>query len=427
MAEDANKPDDLPEEKDAKKDGTPQASGDTEVAGEAEAREGLEQQVLLAARGAASGAAGTLKGGFAAMRDVRAASRQHADAQRRVRSMTTTLEEDRAALVHRQDIEARYEDIVREKTAERDEASQTMARAQQTVEGLEAEAASQEERLAAMRAQHEQELRPYRRVMETSRGRAADAGQSVAEAKRAVKGAEAQVKEATDARTQGIAQANRSLDNSQERLRRVQEDLRRAQSTPGTKADAVAQLQRESVAELAHVEAARAEVANATRSAQEAVEKAQMHLWTQKQSLECAQADADAARRDYEAHKAEHDRLAAEATQQEKELEASARKCRDDAQAARAEHDGAADVYDDAQAQLDEAEMIRSTPEETVRLASSIAQQEADLAAAQSELTELAAGEKTLRQHTRTERYILVAVAVAVVAVVAAIVMALLL
>ena len=153
-----------------------------------------------------------------------------------------------------------------------------------------------------------------------SRGRASDASQTVAEAKRAVKGAETQVKDATDARSQGIAQANRALDNSQERLRRVQDDLRRAQADPSAKADAVAQLQRENVAELAHVEAARAEVANATCQTQEAVEKAQMHLWTQRQSLETAQADAEAAKRDYEGHKAEYDRRAAEAASQEKEL-----------------------------------------------------------------------------------------------------------
>ena len=78
-----------------------------------------------------------------------------------------------------------------------------MADAQATVERLDGEQTALEDRLSKMRAAHEQELRPYRRVMETSRGRASDASQTVAEVKRAVKGAEAQVKDATNARSQG--------------------------------------------------------------------------------------------------------------------------------------------------------------------------------------------------------------------------------
>lgn len=389
-------------------DGTAEDEGDAD--GSPAAPESLERRAISAARGAATGAATTLRGGLSAMRDVRAASREHAGAQRRVRSMTEALEEDSRTLAHRQDVEGRYGDIVAEQSEASRRASQAMQEAQATVERLGAEASSLEDRLAKMRTAHEQELRPYRRVMETSRGRASDASQTVAEARRAVKGAEAQVKEATDGRTQGIAQANRTLDNSQERLRRVQEDLRRAQADPSAKADAVAQLQRENVAELAHVEAARAEVTNATRATQEAVEKAQMHLWTQKQSLETAQADADAAKRDYEGHKAEYDRRAAEAAAQEKELSDAVAERRAGIESAKASHDEAADAYDDAQGLLAEAEAIHATPEETERLAASIAEQQAALESAQSELEDLAHNERALRQHTRTERYILVAV-----------------
>lgn len=379
---------------------------------------------LGAARGMATGAATTLKGGLSAMRDVRAAARQHADAQRSVRALAQALEQDRAELAHRKEVEANYEGIVSDQTSTAEDAEKTMARAQARVETLTQEVADLGDRLSKMRASHEQEIRPYRRVMETSRGRAADASQTVAEARRAVKAAEGQLREATDARTQGIAQANRNLDNSQERLRRVQDDLRRAQGAGG-KADATSQLQRESVAELAHVEAARAEVAKVTRSAQEGVEKAQMHLWTQRQSLETAQADADAAKRDYEGHKAEHDEIAAKAARQEKELE-EAISSRDAAiEAAKAEHDRAADAYDGAQALLAEARAIHASPEITAGLAESISTQEAELEEARGRLEELAASEKTLRRHTRSERYVLVAVTAVIVVLLVALAIAL--
>ena len=54
--------------------------------------EGLEHRAISAARGAASATATTLKGGRAARRDVREASRQHASAQKRVRSLTEALD-----------------------------------------------------------------------------------------------------------------------------------------------------------------------------------------------------------------------------------------------------------------------------------------------------------------------------------------------
>ena len=111
--------------------------------------EGLEHRAISAARGAASATATTLKGGLAAMRDVREASRQHAGAQKRVRSLTEALDEDRRTLAHRQDVEGRYEQIVSQQTDASRQASQDMADAQATVERLDGEQTALEDRLTA--------------------------------------------------------------------------------------------------------------------------------------------------------------------------------------------------------------------------------------------------------------------------------------
>ena len=56
-------------------------------------------------------AVGSLKGGVDAIRRVREASRQHASVKGQVRELSQRLEQDRAELSHREDIERHYGSI----------------------------------------------------------------------------------------------------------------------------------------------------------------------------------------------------------------------------------------------------------------------------------------------------------------------------
>lgn len=382
---------------------------------------GRSSGALDVARRASQGAAETLRNGLSAVRDVHDAARRHSTARDRLREMTDALEADEATLARREEVEADYEKIVREQGAVVSEASSEIARQRELVERAQAGREKVEGRLAQLRKDNEQELRPYKRIVETARGRSEEASRGVAEAKRAVRSAEGQVKEATERREQGIASANRSVDASQARLRKVQDALSRARDEHAD-ASALRQLQNEVATELAHVEAARAEVTTVTKDAQSAVDAAQTHLWTQKKSLEEAQREADAAREEYEGRKRDYEGRLARARDAEADLEDEISKLQADEDEAKAAHDEAAERHDEAQALLEEAEDVHATPEETERLRGSIASQRAEIEAQQGVVDELAEGERSLRAHTRGERLALLGVAVAVVVVIAVIV-----
>ena len=171
-----------------------------------------------------------------------------------------------------------------------------------------------------MRSDDEQALRPYKQLAESSKGRADDATRTVAEAKRAVRTAEGQVKDATDRREQAISSANRALDNSKARQRKVQGELDKLLADPSAKRDAIAQVRQELAAETAHVSAAETAVTRATADAQSSVDNAQTHLWTQKQSLETAQRESDAMQAEAKERRGEYDRLRSEAEARQKKL-----------------------------------------------------------------------------------------------------------
>lgn len=420
------------ERKNASETDAPTAAPATDLATspEADAAEGHgSPKAIDAALGAARDAAGTaatvFMNGLSAVKDVREAARRHGSARARLRELRETLEADEAELAHREEVEARYEDILREQGAIVSEANEALVAEQGKVERLEEEAKALEERLAGMRRDHEQELRPYKRLADSARERHDEASRVVAEAKRAVKTAEGQLKSATDRREQGIAAANRAVDSSQARLRKVQEELKRAQEADPS-SNAVTQLKNEIVTELAHVEAARSDVSATTHDAQEAVDAASTHLWTQKQSLESAQREADDARREYEEKKGEYDGLQAKAKAEEKALEEQISAARGGAEEAKAAYDEAAERHDGAQALIDEAEEIHATPEVTAELRESIEGLRAQISDQETVVEGLSEAERGLRARTRRERVafgaVIIAVALVLVLIVALIV-----
>lgn len=367
-----------------------------------------------AALGMAKNAASTLKAGAFAVRDVHNASRQSAEARAQARTIKDALAIDQATLDHRRQVEAGYEAILAEQTKVVADKKAVIEADQQKIDGLSEEHSALVADLDELKASNASAIRPYKHLVETSKEALDDAQRTLAEAKRAMKSAESQLADAKDRRDATYASASRAFDNSQSRQRKVQEELKKLQSSGGAPA-AISQMQSDNVAALASVDSARAEVERATKDGQNAVDNAQTHLWTQKQSLESAQARYDDALAKHKAHKAEHDKMSDDAAQQEKKLQESIDGKKRELDALRSEVDQAQKAQDEAQGLIDEANLIHSTPEETERLEQSIAAQQADLDEANTEVEHLAATEKQLRQATRGPRGALIAAAVVVV------------
>lgn len=372
---------------------------------------------LDASSKAAGSAKDRLKSGLAAMRQVHAASKEHSTARDHMASIQQDLAADQAELDHRNDIEAHFDAIVQEQSAELADATKDHDAAQAEIDALNAKHEELAKQLEQLKADHEQELRPYKNLAESTRSRADDASKSLADAKRAVRNAEAQVQDASNRRDARVATATRAVDNAQARLAKLQDELAALKRDPSS-SKPVSELNSTVAAEMAHLKTARDEVTSITAEAQRTVDNAQTHLWTQKQSLESAQKAADAARQEANQRKAEYDKLLQDAETEEATLDNEAvtkemriREVTKDLKAAQ-------DRIDTAQALLDEANDIHSTPESTRDLAERVSDEKAALEVQQRQVDLLAQNEQTLREHTRQERAVFIAIVVAVALIV---------
>lgn len=394
------------------------SSSDDEIEVSEKQAGGMQQTLARAgetAAGAARNASAAMAEGFSALRSVAAASREHSGARAQLREMESAIEGDRAELEHRLSIESDYMSIVSSETAELRDAQGVADEATATIESLSAERDELNNQLSALKAENEQTLRPYKTLVESTRSRSDDASRILGDARRAVKDAESQVDEATRRREQSIASANRALDSAQERLRKVKEDLKALQDNPGSALSAIFDLKGEVAQEAASVEAARADVQTVASDSQYAVDAAQKQLFTLRQTLETAEADYETAKREAEDRRAEYDRIHKDCIQREQALqrEIDTRVAGiDDAEDVLR---GAEERIGEAQAVLDEANGIHSTPEVTEALLASVNQQQAAINAQKARIDELATSEKSLRESTRGKRFLFIGVIAAAV------------
>lgn len=371
-----------------------------------------------AVAGAAKGAGTSFMEGLHAMRAVREAAQKSDDARQQIEQMQESLENDRDELSHRTQIEMDYDRLSKLLTAAINTARSDAQTARGQIDAATAKKDELDSQLTQMKAAHEEKLSPYRSVMESSKGRSDDSSRALAEARRAVKTAEGQMADATKRRDQRITQANRAVDAAQDRLRRAQAELDRIQRDPGASQNALSKVHNEMVAERAHVDAAVADVTTVTNDTKQAVDNAQTHLWTAKQSLETAERQANEAKSEANARKEEFDTLYKKAMAEEDVLKKQIAGCEASIKDATAALKDAGDREKDAQAQLDEANDIHSTPEVTAQLKQRILETQKALAAQTAEADKLESYEQDLRHSTRKKRAIFIAMAVAIVVIV---------
>lgn len=396
----------------AESDGPEEGEPQVEPKGDAAVGAALSKASKAGAM-AAAGAGRSIAGGFSAIREVRRAAKQRSDAQTDLREIERGLEEDRTLLAHREDVERNFDSIVDSQLAEIEQAEQEAKEAETQANEQLARAKELKGELRAMRVRHEQKLRPYRNLMESSRGRSDDAAKALANARRSVRNAETALNSATKSRQQRIDAANRAVDNAQQRWNSVQnEHDALMQPDSGATSAAISKVEGELAAEQAHLEAARADVVQVTKEAQQSVDQAQKNLWAQQQQLSTAEKVAAEAKEKATAHKDEYDGMYRDAQAKEKAKEDAIRSCETRVRDLQKTQDDSLGRAKAAQVLLDEANEIHAHPETTEGLRQRIADEEEDLEAAEAELESLASNERELRRSTRGAR---IAFAVAIV------------
>ena len=373
------------------------------------------------ARSAAEGAGRSFAGGLSALRQVRQASKMRLDAEADVRDIELGLEEDRNELAHREDVERNYHEIVQDQEAELEDARAVKADAEAQIDTQRAEVKRLEAELRAMREQHEQKLRPYRNLMDSSRGRSDDAAKSLANIRRDVRNAERALSEATKNRDARISAAHRAVDAAQERVGAVETELNALLSeADGVGAsNTLAKMEGELASNRATLESARSDVVLVTQEAQDAVDAAQRRLLSLQREQTQAERLAETTKAEATARKNEYDGMYRSAQAKERAHEDAIKSCEARIRDLSATRKEALLRIEDAQDMLAEAHEIHAHPETTEGLRQRIADEEEDLIDAQAELEELLESERELRRSTRTSRIIVIAVVVVVVVVIA--------
>lgn len=369
-----------------------------------------------------TGALDSLKSGLDAVAAVRAAAKQHSDARAQAKQLKKELDKSKETLAHRLDVDRNYDKILTEQKAVIQKGNEGIARAEAAIEELQTKKSELDATLAQKKADDEAAIRPYRELMESTKGRSDDAARALAEIRRAVKTADQQVADTAKRREQRIAAANRAVDNAQDRLRKVESDLNSLKGSSTASPNALSKMQSELVAERAHLDAAREDVGRVTAECQQLVDNAQTHLWTQKQSLETAERAADDAKREADGRREEYESLYNKAMGGQKEIEARIAEVEKDIDARQTERAEQAQVVFDAQALVDEADDIHSTPEVTKNLQDAIATGKVELEKRQREVDALAAEERQLRESTRAQRFLFIGVAAVAIVIIVLIV-----
>ena len=298
------------------------------------------------------------------------------------------------------------------------EAAKQIEQAEARCHDLEAKRSAKEDEIAALRKRNEKALEPYKKLADDSRTSLSRAQASAAEARRALKVAQAQANEAQASRDSKLQAAQRAAVSAQNKLAKLQDQLAEARRNPSAGARGVTSKSGEVAAALAALERARGEVTRTDQETQQALQIAQTHLYTQRKSLEEAEADLEAAGSIDQARRDEHERLSKRASDEEDEVSEAILALNGELEEANVELEDASGRSQAAASALEEAREIHAHPELTEQLA----ERESDARARLDEqraLTErLATEEDAVRERTQHTRMVVYALAGAAVVIV---------
>lgn len=377
-----------------------------------------QKRIIGTAQRAAQAGTATVTEGVSAMRELSAARRAHATAFKELESLERDATQLEQQLEHRREVEDNYEQIVELQTQETEDAARTLEQARVRRVSLESQLEGKKNELTRLKDANEQKVAPSRKLMEQAKGALTKAERAQAEALRALKGAQAQANEAQANRDSKLQAAKRSADSASAKLARQQDQLAEMRRDPSTGAKALSQASSAVAAALAQLENARENVTRVTQETGQAVQIAQTHLYTQRKSLEEAEADLKEAREREEELRGAYDAKRSKADEQEADVSSKISALKDAVEQARDDEASARGRGDAARAALEEANDIHAHPELTDELArrSEASRAQAD---EQRKLVERLASEEHMvrerTEHTRKIFYALVAAAVVIV------------
>lgn len=364
--------------------------------------------------------------GAAAVREMSAARKAHAEAREQLEQLDATIADEEAELAHRREVAASYHAIISSETARRDgaiEAEQTAGAEQARIQG---EIDALKERLQQMKDADSQTEKRLKAALDAAEAREASSRENGARLQRRLDDAKRNLEKAEEDQKNGVAAAQAAVESAESRLAMLHDEYAEVQRNPSANSAAYSvradELQTE-ISDAAHeLQSARDDLPRITKEledalahARKAVSEAEKPMDDAKQAFREVSSAADEARNTYREAKddaAERQRkLKEEISGKEKERRAQEQAAED----ARAE-------ASEAQALIDEANDIHAHPEVTETIAARLEADRAEREEQAVEVEQLASTEKAVRERTRGSRARFIGAIVGIVVLVVAVI-----
>ena len=362
--------------------------------------------------------------GAAAVREMSAARKAHAEAREQLEQLDATIADEEAELAHRREVAANYHAIISSETARRDSATKAEQAAEAEQARIQGEIDALKERLQQMKDADSQTEKRLKAALDAAEAREASSRENGARLQRRLDDAKRNLEKAEEDQKNGVAAAQAAVESAESRLAMLHDEYAEVQRNPSANSAAYSvradELQTE-ISDAAHeLQAARDDLPRITRELEEAlaharkaVSEAEKPMDDAKQAFREVSSAADEARNTYREAKDD-------ATERQRKLKEEISGKEKERRAQEQAAEDAREEASEAQALIDEANDIHAHPEVTETIAVRLEADRAEREEQAVEVEQLASTEKAVRERTRGSRARFIgAIVVLVVAVIA--------
>lgn len=360
--------------------------------------------------------------GADAVRQVNAAKRAHDAARDELKRLRATIEDREAELEHRQDITARFDQIVTDETARQDAAVSAAAAAATKRDALQQEIDAIKIKLEQVKQEDAITEKRLRAAVDAAEAKEASSREGGSRLQRRLDDANRILEKAQQDKQSGVEAAQNAIDSANARLATLREEFADVQRNPSANSAQysvrAAELQTEISDAMEELRTAQEDLPRITAEVERNIESARNMVAEAKKPIDAARqafrevtAEADKARDELDTARREAADRQKALRDQAAEREKARREQERAIEEAQAEEDSARDT-------IAEAREIHDHPEVTQALANALEADRAERDDLEREVEQLAAAERDVRERTRGSRVRFLAVIGAVVAVI---------
>lgn len=364
--------------------------------------------------------------GAAAVREMSAARKAHAEAREQLEQLDATIADEEAELAHRREVAANYHAIISSETARRDSATKAEQAAEVEQARIQGEIDALKERLQQMKDADSQTEKRLKAALDAAEAREASSRENGARLQRRLDDAKRNLEKAEEDQKNGVAAAEAAVESAESRLAMLHDEYAEVQRNPSANSAAYSvradELQTE-ISDAAHeLQSARddlpritQELEDALAHARKAVSEAEKPMDDAKQAFREVSSAADEARNTYREAKDD-------ATERQRKLKEEISGKEKERRAQEQAAEDAREEASEAQALIDEANDIHAHPEVTETIAARLEADRAEREEQAVEVEQLASTEKAVRERTRGSRARFIGAIVGIVVLVVAVI-----